>query len=59
RIGSAACATRGMKAGDFALIADWISEIIFAIKTPNITDICADIRQKVTKLTTNYPLPYQ
>lgn len=59
RIGSAACATRGMNADDFTLIADWISEIIFAIKTPNITDICADIRQKVTKLTTNYPLPYQ
>ncbi|CGE67085.1 serine hydroxymethyltransferase [Salmonella enterica subsp. enterica serovar Typhi] len=59
RIGSAACATRGMKADDFTLIADWISEIIFAIKTPNIADICADIRQKVTKLTTNYPLPYQ
>ncbi|MBD6320774.1 serine hydroxymethyltransferase, partial [Salmonella enterica subsp. enterica serovar Enteritidis] len=53
------CATRGMNADDFTLIADWISEIIFAIKTPNITDICADIRQKVTKLTTNYPLPYQ
>ncbi|MDI5424814.1 hypothetical protein MJM99_31955, partial [Salmonella enterica subsp. enterica serovar Kentucky] len=42
--------TRGMNADDFTLIADWISEIIFAIKTPNITDICADIRQKVTKL---------
>lgn len=48
-----------MKADDFVPIADWISDIIFAIKTPNITDICDDIRQKVTKLTTNYPLPYQ
>lgn len=59
RIGSAACATRGMKADDFVPIADWISDIIFAIKTPDIADICADIRQKVTELTTRYPLPYQ
>ncbi|EHK9165939.1 serine hydroxymethyltransferase [Salmonella enterica] len=59
RIGSAACVTRGMKTDDFVPIADWISDIIFAIKTPNITDICADIRQKVTELTTRYPLPYQ
>ncbi|EBV1216941.1 serine hydroxymethyltransferase [Salmonella enterica subsp. enterica serovar Neunkirchen] len=59
RMGSAACVTRGMKTDDFVPIADWISDIIFAIKTPNITDICADIRQKVTELTTRYPLPYQ
>ena len=58
RIGSAACTTRGMKADDFALIADWISEIIFAINSSDIADICADIEQKVIQLTNRYPLPY-
>lgn len=47
-----------MKADDFALIADWISEIIFAINSSDIADICADIEQKVIQLTNRYPLPY-
>ncbi|OKX60811.1 hypothetical protein AWP99_00155, partial [Escherichia coli] len=59
RIGSAACTTRGMKADDFVLIADWISEIIFAINSSDIAGICADIEQKVIQLTNRYPLSYQ
>lgn len=58
RVGSAACTTRGMSVADFMLIADWISQIIFAINTPDIAEICGDIQRKIARLTTIYPLYY-
>lgn len=54
RLGTAAITTRGLVEDDMVLIAQWMKQ---AIDNRNNTKVLSDLRQKVTKLAKNHPLP--
>ncbi|MCP5369297.1 MAG: serine hydroxymethyltransferase [Rickettsiaceae bacterium] len=57
RLGSAACTTRGFKEKEFKLIANWIADVLDAIKeNRDLTIIEREILQKVYQLTNQFPI---
>lgn len=56
RIGTPAGTTRGFKEKEFALIGNWISDIIDALAQGNAEDIISQTKENVLKLCKQFPI---
>ena len=56
RIGTPAGTTRGFKEKEFALIGNWISDIIDALTQGNAEDIISQTKENVLKLCKQFPI---
>ncbi len=56
RIGTPACTTRGFKEKEFVQVADWIVEIIAALKAGTTATVIPRIKQEVAKLLEQFPI---
>lgn len=56
RLGTPACTTRGFKEKEFIQVADWIVEIVEALKAGTTTTVISRIKQEVEKLLENFPI---
>lgn len=56
RLGTPAGTTRGFKAKEFTMIANWIVDILDAMNADNCEQVVAEVRQKVIALCHQFPI---
>lgn len=56
RIGTPACTTRGFKEKEFIQVADWIVDIVEALKANEIENVIVRIKKEVAKLLEQFPI---
>jgi glycine hydroxymethyltransferase len=56
RVGTPAMTTRGMKVAESEKVAELIDRVISAANSPNISDICRQVREEVRELCLSFPL---